>query len=213
MDRPEPEEVAPAPLLAAAEAVLERVLALDPDTPARLAPLAGRRLRVRLTDPRLHLDLLFREQGVAVRPVPPATEGGGDDVPDATLSASLPGLLGLALSGGGSNARLSLQGDVGVVQQVRRLFEGIEPDWEEQVSRVFGDVVAHRMGEAARGLGRYGRETTDTALRNLGEFLTEERGQIPPAAEVAAFLEDVDRLREDVDRLAARVARLHGGGR
>lgn len=190
------------PLLAAAEALLNRLLALDPDSPPRLAPLQGRRLRVELSEPELRFDLWFDADGVRVQPP-------GDSLrADARFAAAVPALAGLALSGGTAPARVTLEGDVTMVQQVRNLFQGLDPDWEDLLSRFLGDVAAHRLGEAARGLDRYGRETADTLLRNLGEYLTEERRELPAAAEVAAFVDDVDRLREDMDRLAARLARL-----
>ena len=192
------------PLLAAAEAMLNRLLALDPDSAPRLAPLAGRRLHVELSEPELRFRLLFEAEGVRL-------QAPDDETPaDARLAAALPALVGLALSGGSSPARVALEGDVTMVQQVRNLFQGLDPDWEDLLSRLLGDVAAHRLGEAARGLNRYGRETAETLLRDLGEYLTEERRELPAAAEVAAFVDDVDRLREDVDRLAARLARLDG---
>ncbi|HEX5514246.1 MAG TPA: sterol-binding protein, partial [Gammaproteobacteria bacterium] len=50
--------------------------------------------------------------------------------------------------------------------------------------------------------------TRRTVEANLGEYLTEEARQLPPAAEVAGFLDDIDRLRQDTDRLTARIERL-----
>lgn len=195
------------PLLAAVEVLLNRLLALDPDSPPRLAPLQGRCLRVELSEPELRFDLRFEAEGVRLH-------APGEGVrADARFAAAVPALAGLALSGGTARARVVLEGDVTMVQQVRNLFQGLDPDWEDLLSRFLGDVAAHRLGEAARSLDRYGRETADTLLRNLGEYLTEERRELPAAAEVAAFVDDVDRLREDVDRLAARLARLARGAR
>lgn len=185
------------------ETALNRVLALDPDSPRRLRPLAGRSLAVQLTEPPLHLWVSFTEAELRLAPA-----GEGDELADATLEASLGGLIGLVLSRGERSREVVFRGDVGVIQDVRRLFGELEVDLEEQLAAVTGDVVAHQVGNAARGGRAWGRQTADTLLRNTGEWLTEERRLLPPAAEARHFLREVDRLREDTDRLEARLRRL-----
>lgn len=185
------------------EAALNRVLALDPDTPRRLRPLAGRSLDVQLTEPPLHLRIAFTEAALELAPA------ADTDAPaDATLEASLGGLIGLVLSRGERSRDVTFRGDVGVIQEVRRLFGELEVDLEEQLAAVTGDVIAHQVGNAARGGQAWGRQAADTLLRNTGEWLTEERRLLPPAAEARHFLREVDRLREDTDRLEARLRRL-----
>ena len=83
-----------------------------------------------------------------------------------------------------------------------------EPDWEEELSRLVGDVAAHRLGSVARGLADWGLKAADTLALDAGEFLTEESRQIPTRYELEEFLDAVDTMRNDVDRLEARLDRL-----
>lgn len=185
------------------ETALNRVLALDPDTPRRLRPLAGRSLAVHLSEPALGLRVTFADEHLRI------TRPGDDDPPaDATLEATLSGLIGLVLSRGERSRDVGFRGDVAVIQEVRRLFGELDVDLEEQLAAVTGDVVAHQVGNAVRGGRDWSRHAADTLLRNTGEWLTEERRLLPPAAEARAFLRSVDRLREDTDRFEARLRRL-----
>jgi ubiquinone biosynthesis protein UbiJ len=186
------------------EAALNRLLDVDPDTPARLRPLAGRTLLVEVTDLGVSVWAAFTEEGLRLAP---ADEN--DAQPTASVHASVAGLMTLVTSRGRRSRDVSFHGDVGVIQEARQLFSELDLDWEEQLAAITGDVLAHRIGESVRGAQDWAKRSGDTFLRNLGEYLTEERRDLPAAAEVGAFMSDVDRLREDLDRLEARIRRLN----
>lgn len=191
-------------LLRVAETILNRLLAADPESPRRLQRLAGCRLRVELTDIELNLLVLFNESGLHL--VAPASDS--DTVPTALVRSRLTSLLKLAAAADRRGAEVALSGDVGVIQDVRRLFADLEVDWEEQLSRVTGDVLAHQLGRTARGSASWLRRSGESVLHTASEYLTEERQELPAAAQVSAFLTEVDCLHQDVERLAARVRRL-----
>lgn len=191
-------------LLRVVETLLNRLLTADPESPRRLQRLAGCRLGVELTDIKLNLLVLFSETGL--RFVAPASDTG--TAPAAWVRSSLAGFLGLARSADRRGGKVEFSGDVGVVQDVRRLFADLEVDWEEQLSRVTGDVLAHQLGRAVRGSASWLRRSGESVLHTVGEYLTEERRELPAAAEVSGFLTEVDCLHQDVERLAARVQRL-----
>lgn len=127
---------------------------------------------------------------------------------DASVRLPLAAAVSLLRSRGEQAQGVEFRGDVAVVHALRRLAGGLEIDWEAQLARLTGDIVAHRVGLAARGLLGWLDHARQTFEANLGEYLTEETRQLPPAAEVATFLDEVDRLRQDADRLEARLARL-----
>lgn len=195
-------------LLRPLEATVNRVLALDPETPARLRPLAGRSVRVELPEAGLLLRADFNEQGLSLSRV-------DDDQPEADASVRLPAkaALTLARSRGEKAQGVEFRGDVAVVHALRRLAGGLEIDWEEQLSRLTGDTIAHRVGLAFGGALSWLGQTRRTLEANIGEYLTEEARQLPPRLEIAAFLDDIDRLRQDSDRLQARIERLERGHR
>jgi ubiquinone biosynthesis protein UbiJ len=87
--------------------------------------------------------------------------------------------------------------------------QGLDIDWEEQLAKLAGDTLAHRIGHQARATGRWASRSGEVLTRDLREYLIEEGRLVPSAAEMKGFLDGVDTLRDDVDRLEARIARLH----
>jgi ubiquinone biosynthesis protein UbiJ len=100
-------------------------------------------------------------------------------------------------------------GDMDVAQDFTRLLREADVDWEELLAGRIGDLAAHQLGRMARGFSRWGRETGEHLVRDLGEYLTEEVRMIPTHPELDEFLHAVDALRDDVERASARVSRLH----
>ncbi len=130
---------------------------------------------------------------------------------DCTIRGLPVTLLRAGMSGSADGLRqgaAEISGDPGVAQDFQRLLDLAKPDWEEELSRVFGDVAAHQLGNLARGLVGWGRKAADTLARDGGEYLTEESRNLPTRFELEEFLDEVDRLRDDVDRFAARLERL-----
>lgn len=198
---------APVVLLRPLEGGLNRLLAMDPESPSRLRALTGRAVRVDLAGAELSVRVYFSGRGLSLS-LPDAAD------PAADASVTLTPAAGLALlRSRGEEARgVEFQGDVAVVHALRRLIEGLEIDWEEQLSRFTGDLLAHQLGSAARGFTGWLKQSARTAEQNLGEYLTEEARQLPPRLEVRGLLDDIDRLRQDVDRAEARIQRLERGG-
>ena len=104
--------------------------------------------------------------------------------------------------------RLEIQGDTDLAQGFSDVLARLDIDWEEQLSKLTGDVVAHEAGKAVRAAGHWAERTGTIAEQDLREYLQEEAREVPSRAEVDAFGTDVNTLRDDVERLAARVRRL-----
>ena len=186
---------------------INRTLKLDPATKARLAPLEGRELGLRLSEPALSLRVAFSSEGLTL--ISDATDMSDCDV---LLEATLAGLTGLVLSRGERSRGVSFRGDIGTIQEVRSLFSELDVDLEAQIAGLVGEASAARLAGGLRESSDWGRRSVETLLRNAGELATEERRWLPVAIEVRHFIEDVDSLREDVDRLEARIRRLQRQG-
>jgi ubiquinone biosynthesis protein UbiJ len=131
-------------------------------------------------------------------------------VADATLSGSPISLLSLAGPGAEDRLRglsIRIAGDAEVAQRFRDLLQHTQPDFEEELSRVVGDVAAHQVANVARGFFSWGRKAADSFSTNVAEYLQEEGRDVPSRVEVEEFLEAVDQLREATDRLDARLSR------
>ena len=192
--------------LATLEQALNRYLALDPEAPAKLARLHGRIVALHLRGLELTLYLVADDAGRL------QVLGGIEGEPDCTLSGSPLDLLRSGDQTTGARqlfaGRLGIRGDTELGQRFGQILGGLDIDWEEQLSHLTGDVLAHQAGRLARGTAGYVRDGVDTLQANLGEYLTEELRLLPAPGEVEAFHADVDTLRDDLERLQARVARL-----
>ena len=75
-------------------------------------------------------------------------------VADASLSGTPLSLLSMVGPGAEERLRESgirIAGDAEVAQRFRELLEHAQPDFEEELSRVIGDVAAHQFANLARG--------------------------------------------------------------
>ena len=131
--------------------------------------------------------------------------------PDTVITGSLLSLPRL-LTGDAAEAirsgGIDVAGDTETASRFRELLRYARPDLEEQLSGVLGDAGAHQAGELLRSIGLWGQQVADTVTRNVSEYVTEERGDLPSRGEVEDFYAEVDRLRDDVARLEARIRAL-----
>lgn len=196
---------APALALIMAETLVNRALRLDPQAGERFTALSGLVLGVRLMGVDAAFWLRFDADGVSLLREKP-------DAVDVTVSGPPLELLRLLLVQGSDPAdfpdEVSITGDVAQAQRIKRTLDQLDLDWEEGLSRIVGDVAAHQLGNAVRGLGRWSRRSAETLLLDLGEYLTQEVHAAPASTELEAFALAVDLLRDDVERLERRVQRL-----
>ena len=178
-------------------------------TPARelCAELEDRVFAVRVMDTSLAMYIIVGSGEIFL-----ASEYGDD--PDVVVSGSLLSLARLAGPDGDVAIRkgaVDLTGDAVLAQQFQNLLRYGRPDLEEELSGVVGDVVAHTVGEFARSVGRWGRETRSTLRQNVSEYLQEESRTLPSRYEADAFRKQVESLRDNVARLEAQLKQFEAG--
>jgi ubiquinone biosynthesis protein UbiJ len=117
-------------------------------------------------------------------------------------------LLRLAARDAAAWSDIAVEGDPQFAAALNHVARNLRWDVEEDLSRLFGDIAAHRMVESGRKLGDWGRQGADNLARSFAEYWTEERPLIASRAEVERFNHDVDALRNDVARLEKRIEQL-----
>jgi len=140
---------------------------------------------------------------------------------DATVSGSPVALLRLAGATGGRadmpraalrvpgrGAGAVVSGDPEIANAYRDLIALARPDFEEELSRLVGDVAARALSQFAMKTVEWVRRTRRTAGENIAEYLQEESRDLVNKPELDEFLQGVDTLRETADRVDARIARL-----
>jgi len=131
---------------------------------------------------------------------------------DARISGSPFALLALARNGAAQaspgTARATVSGDAEIANLYRQLFAAARPDFEEEVSRLVGDLPARRLSQFAQRAAGWMRRTHRTVGDNIAEYLQEESRDLVNRYELAEFLRGVDTVRETADRVDARLSRL-----
>ncbi len=193
-------------VLSGVEQSINSLLKMDPAARNRLARHHGRVIALHLRG--LELTLYFVPGHDGLLQLLGSIEG----EPDCTLSGSPLDLLrsGDKETGAGQlfAGHVSITGDTGLAHTFGATLANLDIDWEEQLSRFTGDLVAHQVGRGTRGLASYLAQSKQTLESNLAEYLTEEARLLPHPYEVEEFLDEVDRLKDDTERLLARFARL-----
>lgn len=197
-----------AELAAAATEALEQsvnaALRLDPDGSAALGRFSGKVIAIELTGSPL---TLFCLPGPGSLTLMSQYTG----APDTTLSGRPLALVKLVT---GDSRRVlfegevKIHGDVELGQQFKQVLDQLHIDWEEALSHVTGDVVAHKAGHLLREVGTWWANTRERVSANGAEYLQQEMWVLPTRSEVEAFYQGVETLRDDVARLAAKLEHL-----
>lgn len=200
----------PAWFVAALNPALDAALAVDADARARAERLAGAPLGIHVTGLDWSVYAVPRESGqLHLQAAEP------DASPAAWISGPPASLAMLATSRGTRalfSGRLHVEGEVAVAKAYKRLFDTLDPDWEEALAGAVGDIPAHEAGRVMRGLRAWARRSVAHRREDLRAWLIDETEAVPTRAEADRWMAEVDRLRADADRLAARVARLERTG-
>lgn len=177
---------------------LNHLLAAAPWARSKLAPFAGRRAR-----------LVLGPLPLAFRIAPDGTFeslGTGEPAVEIVLPATAP----LALFEGREammrSARVSGAADFAEV--LGFVLRNLDWDAEEDLSRLVGDIVAHRIVRSAGDFAAAQAEAARRLAENVGEYLRYEQPAGIDKAALAAFAEEVDASRRAADDLERRLAAL-----
>jgi len=177
---------------------LAHLLAGQPWLRDKLVPFFGRRARIEVFP--FAVDLEVAADGTLVQ--------AGPGEADAALELSAFTAMRLLSGDQGARRHVSVRGDTALAGALGAVMSELRWDVEEDLSRVVGDVVAHRIASGARDFVRWQRRSGRDLMESAVEYMVEERRLLPPAAQVRDWARAVDGLRDDVERLTKRIDRL-----
>jgi ubiquinone biosynthesis protein UbiJ len=102
------------------------------------------------------------------------------------------------------------EGDPRLATEMLFLVRHLRWDAEEDLSRVLGDVAAHRLAAGARNLFAAQREALARTAENFAEYVREERQLVAHPALFEEHRVAVAELRNAIERLEKRLDRLAG---
>lgn len=185
-------------LLPPLQKALNRVLALDAETQARLRQLNGHVIKIELLTIDQVFFLTLEQDQLQLRET-------SDIAPDIIIQATPTALFQMVSRQQdlyGSDVKIT--GDMGVGQAIKDIFSQIDIDWEEGISHYTGDVVARGVTQGLRKIHAWQRRTHENLQQDYKEYLQEEIELLPRREAFNTFCQQVTTLRDDVERLVIR---------
>jgi ubiquinone biosynthesis accessory factor UbiJ len=192
----------PSPLAQTALASLNHLLRQQAWARDRLRAHAGRSVRIVVESPLGPVSSSARigDDGML--------DGAPDESPDVTLTfrPSLDALFGMLRDGPrGLAGHMKVDGDVMAAAAVGEVAQHLRWDVEEDLSRIVGDRVAHRVGESAREGIRQAEDLRARMESGLRQYLVDEDPTLVSRADMQSLLEATRSLHRTMDRLESEL--------
>ena len=181
---------------------INAALRLDPESGKRIRKLQGKTISIELLPFHFKFECLFDESGLhlsqnEILPV------------DVSLRGTPLQLLGVMLTRQNRHhffaEDLVMDGNAETGQQVVDLFDHLHIDWEEQLSRLIGDIPAHHAANMIKKFNAFLDDSRKSICDNINEYVHEEAKWLPSREALNDFFSDIDLLRMDVDRIEAKM--------
>jgi ubiquinone biosynthesis protein UbiJ len=193
------------------ELAMNQLLKLDDDSQQRLKKLSGKSLQVTIKELPWPLLFSFSEQ-IDVRTVITSDNDSEPEPVDCLIELNLETLPKLKdnsqLTQLIQKKQLNLIGDIYVAQTFSALLKDLDVDWEEQLSRYTGDVLAHQTFSSMRTIFDTAKTHIEQGVIELGEYLTQSDSIAVKPSEMIEFSRGVSDLRSSTERLSAKIALL-----
>lgn len=191
--------------LSGLEAAMNKYLQLDPDAIKRLAVLQGKIIKIEITDWPITFYVAPTHHGLQLTTHP-------HEPPDVIIKGPFFKLIRTANAKGSRRAsfdrEVTIEGDLELAQKFHDGLQRIDIDWEEHLSKIVGDSIAHKSFFYGKQFLDSVTRTADILKENIKEYFHEEAKLFPSALQLEEFYQQISLLRDDVDRLEVRIHRL-----
>lgn len=186
------------------ETLLNHYISMDSNAIQKLKPLKGNVLKLIIKP--VTLFVLFDEEKIRL-------QTSSERPPDTTLEGDPLSFIKLQFADKNHlfslfKHEMRISGDLNAGQQAKAFFENIDIDWEEHLSKLTGDIVAHQLASLLKRTQSFSTHLFNTNKQNLTDYLQEETRLLPCKEELSDFYDDVDALRLRVDRLLAKATEI-----
>lgn len=179
--------------------VLQHLIAQNSWACALLRPFAGKSVRITIAP--VNSSLVILEDGSLAM-------AGETNVPDASIRIPPSLLLRLLAKDEAAKLQIEITGDTHLATALAKVFAHLRWDYEDDLSKVVGDVSANKIGAFARGSMQSLKESGLNIASMLSEYWQEEKPILAKQRHVDQFNSEVDRLRSDVERFEKRLQKL-----
>lgn len=200
-----PEYRTPLPQLFAAslEAAVNRVLSLDERAAKRLDKLEDKVLQLDVEGLGISLFITSRYGNVHI-----GVDAPGE--PDTVISGTPFALFAMAAPGemdswGLPGSRVHISGDANLARDLERVFRQLDPDWEGQMSVMFGEVLGFQIASGLKQGSEFLRASARSAGEMAGRYFRDESSMLITPAEFKSFTQQLGELEKALESLERRV--------
>lgn len=179
--------------------LLQHLIAQNSWANAMLQPFAGKSVQINI--PPVSNSLVILEDGSLAM-------AGETNIADATVTIPPSLLLRLIAKDEAAKMQINISGDTHLASELAKVFTHMRWDYEDDLSKLVGDVPAYKVGQFSRQAVQSVKETSVNLAEMLAEYWQEENPLIAKKRHVDAFNTQVDTLRADVERFEKRLAKL-----
>ena len=189
--------------LKALQKAINHAMNLDEQMPGKLQKLNDKVLELIITPLNVTFFIKFKDSTILLLEQ-------SDTPADTTIHSSPIGLIRLSLLPASKarslfNDKVRMSGDIELGQNVKKLFDEMDIDWEGHLAQFTGDVVAFQIGALVRKGMEFKNHLSQSMQMNVTEYVQEELRLVPSRNELDDFFNDIDELSLHVERLQARI--------
>ena len=164
-----------------------------------LQPFAGKVVQFDFT--LIKVNLLILEDGSLAL-------SGETAAPEANIH--VPPSLALRLLANDENAKMQIKidGDTQLATEISKVLQNMRWDMEEDLSKLTGDIAAHKIGEITRKTLSEAKKQSINLAEMLSEYWQEEQPLLAKKRHVEEFNSQVDTIKSDVARFEKRLNKL-----
>lgn len=208
-------------LTSAIEFAINKILSLDEDSDVLLQPLIGKQCEIKLHELAFPLVFNFHSKGVEVSSI---VNGVNDQVAAKTAQSKSQNKNQCAIRlsvfiinelKDTSNItrlirehKLDFDGNLQIAQNMSALFNGLNIDIEEILSKHIGDIASHNAVQSADSFAQFIKRNHKTAMQALSRVILDEKPIAVRPIMVENYIQEVSELRDATARLDARLAIL-----
>ncbi len=205
----------------AIEFAMNKVLSLDDESNVLLQPLVGKQCEIKLHELTFPLVFSFHSKGVEVSSI--VDDGNEENVVQTTQAKSrnknqcvirLSVFIINELKDTSNITRLirehklDFDGNLQIAQNMSALFNGLNIDIEEILSKHIGDIAAHNAVQSADSFAQFIKRNHKTAMQALSRVILDEKPIAVRPIMVENYIQEVCEVKDAAARLDARLAIL-----
>lgn len=184
-----------------AASTLNHLLAQNTWARERLATHAGKTFQLRV--PPVIANFTIGADGLLAQAAP--------DAPLVAALFTLPGTLArYAFVEPRDPALITIEGDPEFGALLRDTLTQLKWEAEEDLSRIVGDVLAHRIAGFAKDMLAWRVNAAKSFAQTTAEYFTEEQPLVAKRRNIEQFAHDVGALRDATDQLEIKIETLLG---